>query len=364
MELRELDALKTGRAAAASVRFLAGGRLEVEEQSLVVIEAQPQPAPASPASPGKASPPVASGRVARVEQGTVRGISEPGAPVTVVTPDGQKTSIVAEGKEAVPFRVRVRPGGKLEVAVLKGSAQVSTAGAAPVTVKEQQAVEVSGRRVSAPAPLPGFPELISPAVDEKFHAGIRVPLRWRPVSGAALYRVQVSDSVGFERRLADETVTVAEYNLAGPTPGRTYVWRVSSVDAAGREGEFGFARRFEVVSAAPPPAARLVGPPDNAGFQVAGAPRPITFSWSGEAEQYELVIARAPSLSIGTSVLRRRLKGMTSFSVTTLAAGTYYWGVYAVAPGARRPLFEKARRLVVARRLPPGVKAPDRIDWK
>lgn len=362
MELRQLDALKTGRAAAASVRFLAGGRLEVEEQSLVVIEAQPQPSPAAP--PGKASPPVASGRVARVEQGTVRGISEPGAPVTVVTPDGQRTSIVAEGKEAVPFRVRVRPGGKLEVAVLKGSAKVSTAGAEAVTVKEQQAVEVSGRRVSAPAPLPGFPELLSPSVDEKFHAGIRVPLRWRTVAGAALYRVQVSDSIGFERRLADETVTVAEYNLAGPTPGRTYVWRVSSVDAAGREGEFGYARRFEVVTAAPPPAAGLVGPPDNAGFQVAGAPRPITFSWNGEAEQYELVIARASSLSVGTSVLRRRLKGVTTFSVSTLAAGTYFWGVYAVAPGARRPLFEKARRLLVARRLPPGVRAPDRIDWK
>ncbi len=362
MELRQLDAIKTGHGSGASVRFLAGGRLEVEEQSLVVIEAQPAAPPPPAGSPPPASAPAAAGRIARVEQGSVRGISEPGAPVTVVTPDGQRTSIAAEGKEAVPFRVRIRPGGKLEVAVLKGSAAVS-AGGTTVSVKQQQAVEVSGKQVSAPLPLPSFPELLTPAVDEKFHAGIRVPLRWRAVPGAALYRVQVSDSVGFERRLADETVTVAEYNLPGPTPGRTYVWRVSSVDAAGREGEFGFARRFEVVSAAPAPAAQLVGPPDNAGFQVAGAPRPITFSWRGEAEQYELVIARAPSLSLQTSVLRRKVRG-TAFGVTTLATGTYFWGVYALGPDGRRPLFEKPRRLVVARRLPPGVKAPDRIDWK
>jgi len=43
----------------------------------------------------------------------------------VLLPDGRTARIAAEGKEEVPFRLRVREGGKVEVAVLKGAAKVS-----------------------------------------------------------------------------------------------------------------------------------------------------------------------------------------------------------------------------------------------
>jgi hypothetical protein len=360
LELFHRDAVKTGPLSSARVTFAGGSQLEIDEQSLVVIEAPPERPAAAATTP---SPPTAVTQVAQVERGSVRGVSQPGAPaVKVVTPDGQVAHITAEGNEAVPFRVRVQPGGKLEVAILKGKARVESATGDAVTVSERQVVEVTKQKISAPVVLPPFPELLSPAVDAKFHAGSRVLLKWSPIAGAALYRVQVSDSVTFERRITEETVTVPELSLAGPKPGSTYVWRVSSVDAQGHEGEFGFARRFVVLTATPPPQDQLLSPPENAGVQFTSAPRPVTFSWKSETRSVELVVARGKDLQ--RVVLRRRVKGATSVVIPGLGAGDYYWGVYAVTPEGKRPLFEKARHLVIARRLPPGVKVPSSIDWK
>jgi hypothetical protein len=282
--------------------------------------------------------------------------------VDVITPEGQRARITVEGTEAVPFRARVGKSGKLEVAVLKGVARVESGGGAPVVVKPNELVEVAAARVAPPVRLPPFPELSSPTVDEKFHAGIKVPLRWRAVEGASLYRVQVSASIGFEQRLVDETVTVPELNLAGPTPGRTYVWRVSTLDPAGHEGEFGFARRFHVLTAPPPPRAELLHPPDNAGIQYAGEPKPIVFSWRSDEAAFELVVARAQTLDRAV-VLRREVKGTTT-TVSSLTSGVYFWGVYAVTPSGKKPIFDQARRIVLARRLPPGLKVPATIDWK
>jgi hypothetical protein len=358
LELFHRDAVKTNALSSARVTFVSGSQLEIDEQSLVVIEAPPE---SSPPSVKSAPPPVA--QVAQVERGSVRGVSQPGAPaVKVVTPDGQVAQIKAEGNEAVPFRVRVRPSGKLEVAILKGKARVESASGDVVTVGERQVVEVTKQRVSAPVVLPAFPELLSPAVDAKFHAGSRVLLKWSSIASAALYRVQVSDTVTFERRIADETVTVPELSLAGPKPGSTYVWRVSSVDAQGHEGEFGFARRFVVLTAAPPPQDQLLSPPQNAGVQFTSSPRPVTFSWKSDAPSVELVIARSKDLR--RVVLRRKVKDANSVVIPGLGAGDYYWGVFAVAPEGKRPLFEVARHLVIARRLPPGVTVPSSITWK
>lgn len=360
LELYHRDAIKTGTGSTASVLFTAGNQLEIDEQSLVVIEAPPD-RPAQTAASLQAPPPA---QVAKVEHGSVRGVSRPGAPaVKVIAPDGQVAHIKAEGSEAVPFRIRVKPGGKMEVAVLKGTARVESASGEGVTVKPQQVVDVAANKVSVPVELPPFPELTSPAVDEKFHAGTRVLLKWRAMSQAAIYRVQVSDSVSFERRIADVTVTVPELSLPAPRPGLTYVWRVDCIDAAGHEGEFGFARRFVVLTAKPSPDEQLLTPPDNAGIQYTAAPRPVAFSWKSAATHFELVVSRDPNLK-GGMVARRRVKGSTTTTISNLGAGEYHWGVFAVSGAGKRPISEKPRRLLIARRLPPGVRVPSSITWK
>lgn len=357
MGLHDHDAIKTGKGAAATVSFTGARKLklEIEELSLVIIDAPAE----SPAAPSKKPRAV---RVARVEKGTVRGVIAPGAaPVKVVTPDGETTQIEAAGTEAVPFRLRVNKGGKLEVAVLKGSARVRS-GSSEVMLKPQQVVEVGPKQVSQPVDLLPYPVLVAPPVDAKVQAGTEMELRWTPVEGAAMYRVQVSHMVSFSERLYDNTIMGPSFQLPAPRAMQTYVWRVSSVDKAGRESEFGYARRFHVETVQSAIAGQLLHPPDNAGLPfVRGQKNPVAFRWQGEAEQYELVVARAPSLKQGV-VARHRVK-TTEEVLTTLRSGAYYWGVFGIHGKTRTPLFEKAHRLVITARRPPYVRVPKTIKW-
>lgn len=363
MKLYNRDALKTGEGAGAVVRFLLAGektlKLEIEEQSLVIIEAPSQAPEQAKPKAAPAPPP----RVARVEQGTVRGIAEPGAPpVRVATPEGE-TEISAAGKEPVPFRVRMRKG-KVEVAVLKGTAQVRS-GTSEVTVEPRHVVDIEPRGISKPVELLPYPVLVAPPVDADVIAGSDMELRWTPVDGAAMYRVQVSKAVSFEDRLFDTTVVTPFFKQPAPRAMQTYVWRVASVDPAGRESEFGYARRFHVKSARVAAPGQLLHPPDNTGLQlVIGKPSPVLFRWKGEGEMFELVVARGPTLRKGV-VSRRRMKE-TEEVLTSLHKGVYYWGVYALGDGGkvRQPLFERPYKLVITRRKPPYVRVPKAIKWK
>lgn len=355
MALHHRDAVKTGKGASARVTFArGGGTLEIDEQSLVVIEPPPELPPA-----GKPAPQ----QVARVERGTVRGVAKPGAaPVKVITPDGKTTQIAAEGAEPVPFRVRMREGGRLEVAVLKGRARVRS-GKSEVVLKPKQVVDVTAKQISAPVDLLPYPTLTVPPVDAKVQTGTEMELGWEPVESAAMYRVQVSHLLSFSVRLYDTTVVVPSFRLPAPKAMQTYVWRVASVDRAGRESEFGFARRFHVQTAVTPMVGKLLAPPDNAGLQYVDKPKPILFRWQGEAEAYDLVVSRRPTLKGAVAVRRRCTE--TSLELPGLHAGVYYWGVYARSKDKRRkPLFDQPYKLVVARRRPPYVKVPKTIKWK
>ena len=359
MKLYHRDALKTGKGATARVAYTGGAELRVDERSLVVIEA-PEAPPAGEPARGDAPAP----RVAKLEQGTIRGVARPGAePVRVVTPDGKTTEIAADGDQEVPFRVRAREGGKLEVAVLKGRATVRSGGGKAVKVEPRQVVDVTGAQVSAPVKLPPYPELGAPPVDAKVATGSKMKLIWKPVEGASMYRVQVSHLVSFAERLYDTTVVVPEFSLPAPEARQTYVWRVAAVDDAGRESEFGYARRFHVTAAELATPGQLLSPPDNAGIQYVGRPKPVVFRWKGESERgFELVVARDPSLE--RRVVRRKRTRKLYARVKRLRAGEYHWGVYVRDGKQRKPLFDKPHKLVIARRRPPYVNVPKTIKWK
>jgi hypothetical protein len=357
MALYHRDALKTGSGSRSHVTFKSGAELEIEERSLVVIEAPEVTEEPTPAK-RKDKKPV---QVARLEKGTLRGVAKPGMPaVQVVTPDGRTTEIRAKGDEPVPFRIRSRKGGKMEVAVLKGTAEVRS-GEDRVVLKPRQVVDVSKSELSQPVTLPPYPELTAPPVDAKVEAGTEMELRWQPVDTAAMYRVQVSHQVSFGERLHDTTVVGLQFRLPAPEAKRTYVWRVASVDAQGRESEFGFARRFH-VERSEAATGQLLAPIDNAGFQYVKKPGPVFFRWKGEGSDFVLVIARDPSLKKRV-VFRRRCKEPAE-KIKGLRAGTYYWGVFVGRGRSSKPLFDKPNKFVIARRLPPYVKVPRSIDWK
>ena len=121
-------------------------------------------------------------------------------------------------------------------------------------------------------------------------------------------------------------------------------------------------RSFHVLSARAS-SSGLLSPPDNAGVLYVKDVRPITFRWKGEASSYELVIARSQDLR--RQVLVRRRVSDHKLTLERLQRGVHYWGVYALGDdGSRRPLFRKPHRLVLTKRLPPGVQVPRSIGWK
>jgi hypothetical protein len=350
MDLYNRDALKTGKQSTAQVTFKGGGKLNIEEQSLVIIEAPAAKPGAKPGTPRQ---------VARIERGTLRGTVKAGGPaLRVVTASGKSVDIKTDGARDVPYRVRVREGGKLEVAVLKGAAKVESEGQ-EVKLEANQVVDISPEGPRKPVKLPPYPALEAPPVDGELEAGDPVLLRWQPVEAASRYRVQVSIEMSFGRRLVDKWVEEPKVGLPAPKAGRTYFWRVSSVDAAGREGEFGFARRFDVMP--PKPAEKnLLEPPDRARFVYVKKPDPIVFRWKGEAPMYLLVVSRDPDLR--EPVTKRRSKQPRAV-VRGLQTGRYFWGVYAIKGKKRTPLFSRPYRLVSAQRTPPGVIVPRSIGW-
>jgi serine/threonine-protein kinase len=347
LPLHYRDSVRTGRAARGRVEFKRGGSLEIDESSEVLIE--------PPVRDGEAPVPV-------VVAGTVRGEAAAGTPFRFRTPDRKVATVVAQGGAAT---LRLRAGEQgVELALLRGKAEVKGEGGAAVALGPSQLVELGAGRVSAPIELPPFPELAAPAVDAIVPT-TSVQLSWNTVSAARRYRVQVSRFTSFDEKLANDVVATPRTTISGLTPGR-YLWRVSSVGERGHEGEFGFARRFTLERpAATRPATQpvaMVAPLDGAVVEHVREPRPTVLRWQGEPRaRYLVVLARGATLT--RQVVQRRRVGGSSLAVGPLAPGSYSWGVYRIDGREARPLFAEPFRLKVVQRVAPDVKLRP-IEWK
>lgn len=359
------DSVRTGQDGFARVTLRGtNSAMELGADSLVIIEppARPAPAVARGSVPPQDDQRPVPAAVARVDRGTVTGVLPEGAaPLALETPDGTRTLLSAGNGEAVPFRARLRKDGTLELAVFKGPARVQGRGEA-VELSPGQAVDVAaGGAVARPVDLPSYPDLVGPLVDAKVRTGQPVVLSWSKVPEAAAYRVQLSGAVGFVPLVLDRLSDRPQTTLDPLQRPQTLYWRVCSVDGAGREGEFGFARRFHVQQGGAVQA--LLEPADGARVEYVRRPLPIDFSWrgSGRGSRYRLVVGRAPELSRRPVV--RRVTRDAAVTVPGLGQGTYYWGVYRLTGDKPEPLFYRPFRLRVVKRSPPKVKVPRRITW-
>jgi ferric-dicitrate binding protein FerR (iron transport regulator) len=247
------DSVRTGEASRAVVTYQGGSQVHVDPGSLIVIVPQEDPGV----------------RSLRLESGALAGEIPAGADqpgqVSITDPAGDPVARIARVDPAQQLSFRVRLLDEVpaaEVSILRGDAEVSRSGRA-VRVRSGQTVELprSGDP-GAPTPLLSFPEPRAPAVDAHLEVSPGVPLvlSWSEVPGAAGYRVQVAlqPGEGFDFTTSpavDSTVQDASLEFE-PHAAGTYAWRVASVDPRGREGEFGFARRF-VVDAVRAPAQTL-----------------------------------------------------------------------------------------------------------
>lgn len=366
------DAVKTGRGARATLAFVAGGKLELDEQTLVIVE--PPAAPAAPVAagsgegsardPAKGSAPA----LVRVERGTVHANAQPGVPLDIATSDGRTTRVMATSRP-VKLRLRATAGGKLEIAAMEGGARVTARGkTVALGAKQALSVEKQGG-VGVAVAMPAYPDLIAPTVDGHIPAGA-VTFTWKPVEGATRYHLQVAKAVDFSELVGERNVDAPLSVLAKLLPG-PYVWRVSAISATGLEGEFGFARRFVVDPGSPTTQAAPATPPSHLLTPAPGAKlssrrrrAEVVFSWKplAEAKRYELIVSGSPKLD--TVIGRARSKKPTR--TVMLGAGTYYWGAYALlGKRGRKPLFAQARKLTLIYIAPARVHIPKSIDrWR
>ena len=356
--LRAQDAVKTGVRASAGVSYLNGARLELGEQTLVIIQVLQNKAEGQTVRWG-----------ARIEKGTARGVLRPGARLEVVGPNGER-SVISATSQPVRLRLRAQKSGAIEFASLEGAAQVAIGGKV-VEIAPRQAVSLRAKSLARVESLPGYPELELPAIDARLGAG-EVRFRWRPVPGATRYRLQLARSVEFREIVGEAENDAPNWASARLGPG-AYAWRVCAVTRSGLEGEYGFARRFVVaVGTVPSPIAKpvavatqLVLPAPGAEIATAKPEGVVSFRWRPQtgAEGYLLVVSTDSTLG-APFTKRARIAGTRAG--LRLAWGRYFWGVYALESGGKeRAMFERPRLLRVSRRRPPRVKVPGALErWR
>ncbi len=277
------------------------------------------------------------------------GFSGRGAGLRVRQGDDEAVAITAsDATEPLEYRIGVRDGGALEVALRKGKGTLRAASGATVTLQAGEAQDIAaGVLRGTVAKLADFPRLISPGIDATVERieELAVELRWAAVPKVTTYRLQVATDQSFVHPLVDEQVRAPPYSFLPPTEG-TYHWRIASLGTDGRLGEYGFVRRLYVVAEQIPDL--LIAPPDDATLAFGGkAVRFVTFSWRAAVPPapYRLVVTpdpeltEEPALSIVT----------TSQNVMTrqLEPGIYYWGVFIERTGREKPIFQHARRLTL-----------------
>jgi hypothetical protein len=332
-KLAARDAVKTGGGAGATVLFSTGSKLELDEKTLVIIEA-----PRAKGKKTKVAP-----AVARVERGVVRGQVAAGSAIELTRPGGGSTRVAATGTTPLKLRISAGDKGALRIASLGGSATVS-AGDQRVELKDKQGVAVAagdgGKTLGKKIVLPAYPQLLNPAVDAQ-RSATNIELSWRAVEGAARYHVQLAKTTSFDDLVHDTFVNDTAWRIAKLKPG-SYVWRVATASGEGWEGEFGFARRFVVKSTPPAPprrVAKLVSPLAGRVMAAKDGKSTVIFRWEPIAgvDRYTLVIAKDAKLSEvidrkESKQRRRRLR---------LPIGSYHWGIFGPPrDGKPEPLFD------------------------
>jgi hypothetical protein len=355
------DVVRTGAASFARIEFLSGGGLELEADAEVVVDLAPR---ADPAAAGAPAPPAES-RVS-VERGVVRGIvpaAAGAAPIVLRTAEGTDVRLAAAAPGDKPVTVRLTRGTRgTEVAVTSG--EVRLVGASGETrLRRGQASDVAAAGAGEVVELLDFPRSLEPGIDARFRyqGQLAIRLAWSQVGGAARYRVQIARDLAFQAVEQAFDVEAAATTFVPRAEG-VYAWRVASRDAAGRLGEYGFARRVYLEKEQPQDL--LVGPPDGQVVKYSERPPPIEFTWqsAANAAAYRLVVASGPDLW-ADKVMELETSGQR-LEVTALEQGTYHWGVYVKDLRAPAPIFVRARQLVVQKVPKPKVKVPKSIsDW-
>lgn len=339
------DWLRTGPRAYVRVEYVRGGRIELEEKAMVLIELS------------SAEGPEREAQVA-VEVGTVGGQLDAKDKAVVIRTKAKAPARLRSTSD-VPLDYRLsRKQNATEVAVRRGEAVLEVGGQRQ-SLKAGEASEI--RDDDSPAQVVKLlppPTAQSPAANAHviFEPNVAITLSWKKVEGAAGYRLQVARDAMFRQPVLDLQQPEVAAPLLPADPGR-YFWRLSAQDVDGRWGHYSQARSLHVDRE--PLEDKLQSPNDGAVIGFVSAPPSLTFAWEtiDGAQGYRLLISKNADLSepvVDESVQATRRN-------VALPPGGWFWGVEALGDSPL-PLFQQPRSFVVKKVEQAKMKIPEKLE--
>lgn len=343
------DWVRTGGQGFARVEYVQGGRIDLDDNAVVVIELT------APEGGGETP----SERTVTLESGTVGGqLNASGKALRIKATAKLSARLSQVGTAPVEYRLSRRKDGT-EVAVRTGEAALEVRGERHL-LKSGQVTEIADEAPAKVQELIRPPSGLVPSngAHLAFQKELAVALAWSVPMSAIGFRVQISRETGF-RELAWKTEAASASANWQPSEAGAYYWRAAARDPEGRWSDY--SAPSLVYLDAPVLEDRLVSPEDAAVFEHSGAAVAIDFEWEEQpdVDGYRLVIGRRADLSKDL-VIDREQAGV-QLTLLELPPGEYYWGVYSQG-SEPKPLFSKPRRLVVKKVAKANIKVPSTIN--
>ena len=257
----------------------------------------------------------------------VKSLRGPGAKFIIQTPD------IMSSVRGTRFRVGSEDGAS-QVEVTEGRVRVAQGGRGTVLRPRQGVASGEDGRAIAPTPLLPAPGALDVDATQR---PIRV--QWKPVPGAAGYRVLVGANGTFPYLLHDRVVAGTE-DLLDSIPDGDHAVRVRAIDLRGVEGQDAY---VESTIAVPSPFA--LETPDGPVVQV-DRPR---FRWAsmGPGTRYHLQVAGTTGYATPLVDLPG-ISGNEVRSPVALSPGEYRWRIATIDRHDRASAYNEGGRLTVA----------------
>jgi glucodextranase-like protein len=240
MDLQVGDRIRTAPDSLAKIKFEDGTEITVQSDSIVVISKQ------MGASHKEESPLM----VIEVGESDVNAERSASAP-------SLSTSKISRFKLAPGSTGSVRADdqtGEHSGTINKGFGEVTTSRGETTQLSELEQIKVDKDFVTSKVKLPYTPPLVSPQNGQIFDfltdQGLTIELKWRDVSNAARYHVQISEHPLFGKLSAENAaLTKSAISIKIPKSNKKqYFWRVRSIDKAGNKSPWSDSHQFVVQS--------------------------------------------------------------------------------------------------------------------
>lgn len=225
LDLHEDDRVKTAPDSVAKIRFDDGTEITVQPDSIVVIKRN------------AATDPNGNQASLVIETGESSINTEKSSGTLKVATPNIRTVKIAQGSKV--DAATDQRSGQDTTEVTKGTVEITTKKGETVRLNDNQRADVDRANKVKVTELPKVPPLISPQSGQVFEfqsdQPLKIELRWRDVTDAVRYHVQIADSLLFGKIIAENPNLVKSMILIEipKTAKKQYFWRVRSVDKAG-----------------------------------------------------------------------------------------------------------------------------------